>query len=169
MNSVTAEINGVRRTFLARDRDLLADILRDELGLTGTKIGCSQGVCGSCTILMDGVAVRSCLLLARQAEGAQITTIEGIAPEAGALHPVQAAFWEEHGLQCGFCTPGFVISVLQLLDEVPDPTEVQIREHLSGNICRCTGYQNIVAAVKDASVRLRNGEVQVRLREIGHG
>jgi carbon-monoxide dehydrogenase small subunit len=161
--SIELTVNGEQRSAVVRGRDLLVDMLRDALGLTGTKIGCSHGVCGSCTIQFDGRPVRSCLLLAAQADGATITTVEGLAPAPGTLHPVQAAFWEEHGLQCGFCTPGFLITVTDLLGRNPDPDETEIREALSGNICRCTGFQSIVAAVQQASRRLRSGETQVPL------
>jgi len=133
----------------------LADFLRDELGLTGTHLGCEHGVCGACTILLDGRSVRSCLLFAVQAEGHELTTVEGLEREDGSLHPVQEAFSEAHGLQCGFCTPGFLLSVVELLDRHPDPDEALIRTWLSGNLCRCTGYQNIVEAVKLAAARLR--------------
>jgi carbon-monoxide dehydrogenase small subunit len=135
----------------------LADFLRDELGLTGTHLGCEHGVCGACTILMDGRSVRSCLLLAVQAEGHELLTVEGLEAPDGTLHPVQEAFSEAHGLQCGFCTPGFLMSVVELLRTHPDPSEEEIRTWLSGNICRCTGYQNIVEAVKLAATRAREG------------
>jgi aerobic-type carbon monoxide dehydrogenase small subunit (CoxS/CutS family) len=136
----------------------LADFLRDELDLTGTHLGCEHGVCGACTILMDGHAVRSCLLLAVQAEGHQLQTVEGMAAEDGTLHPIQEAFAEEHALQCGFCTPGFIMAIAEYLDEEPDPQEADIRKRLSGNLCRCTGYQNIVKAVTNAAARVREKE-----------
>jgi carbon-monoxide dehydrogenase small subunit len=139
----------------AEPRMTLADFLRDQLGLTGTHLGCEHGVCGACTILLDGRSVRSCLLLAVQAEGHELTTVEGLAAADGALHPIQEAFSEHHGLQCGFCTPGFLMSVCELLADNPSPTEGEIREHLSGNLCRCTGYQNIVEAVLAAAGQLR--------------
>ncbi len=137
-------------------RLLLSDFLRHELELTGTHVGCEHGVCGACTVLLNGEAVRSCLMLAVQADGQEITTVEGMAsPEqAGALHPLQAAFKEAHGLQCGFCTPGFLMTLIPFLQENPDPTEAEIRQALSGNICRCTGYQNIVKAVRIAAERI---------------
>jgi carbon-monoxide dehydrogenase small subunit len=134
----------------------LADFLREQLGLTGTKLGCEHGVCGSCTVLWDGAAVRSCLVLAAQADGANLTTIEGLAT-GEAMHPVQQAFWEHHGLQCGFCTPGMVLTAVALLEENPAPSEEEIREALSGNLCRCTGYQNIVRAVRAAAEQMQAG------------
>jgi carbon-monoxide dehydrogenase small subunit len=133
----------------------LADFLRDELGLTGTHVGCEHGVCGACTVVMDGRTVRSCLLLAVQAEGHELTTVEGLAASGDALHPVQRAFHETHALQCGFCTPGFLLSAVELLDLNPAPTEAVVRAWLSGNLCRCTGYQNIVEAVLLAASRMR--------------
>jgi carbon-monoxide dehydrogenase small subunit len=144
-------VNGRTLRGLAEPRTTLADFLRDQLGLTGTHLGCEHGVCGACTILLDGRSVRSCLLLAVQAEGHELTTVEGLAAEDGSLHPVQEAFSEHHGLQCGFCTPGFLMSACELLADNPSPTEREIREHLSGNLCRCTGYQNIVEAVRAAA------------------
>ena len=132
-------------------RRTLADFLREECALTGTHLGCEHGVCGACTVLLDGEAVRSCLLFAVQADGAEVTTIEGLGGPDGALSPVQDAFREEHGLQCGFCTPGFVVSVTALLAENPRPSEPEIREALSGNLCRCTGYQGIIRAVQRAA------------------
>jgi carbon-monoxide dehydrogenase small subunit len=147
-------VNGERRRGRAEGRLTLADFLREQCGLTGTHLGCEHGVCGACTVMVDGRAVRSCLIFAVQADGADITTIEGIADADGTLSVVQQAFRDEHGLQCGFCTPGFVISVHALLDANPDPTDQEIREGLSGNLCRCTGYQGIVAAVKTAARRM---------------
>ena len=144
-------VNGEQHRGRAEPRMTLADFLRDELGLTGTHLGCEHGVCGACTILLDGRTVRSCLMLAVQAEGAELTTVEGLAPPDGPLHPIQEAFSEKHGLQCGFCTPGFLMTVDELLRDDPDPSEETIRSRLSGNICRCTGYQNIVAAVRHAA------------------
>ena len=129
----------------------LADFLRERCQLTGTHLGCEHGVCGACTVLLDGEAVRSCLIFAVQADGAEVVTVEGIAAPDGELSPVQAAFREHHGLQCGFCTPGFVISVTAFLRDNPDPTDEQIRDALSGNLCRCTGYQGILAAVRAAA------------------
>ncbi|HXF74211.1 MAG TPA: (2Fe-2S)-binding protein [Actinomycetota bacterium] len=152
---IVLRVNGRELAGEAEPRMTLADFLRDELGLTGTHLGCEHGVCGACTILMDGRSVRSCLLLAVQAEGHDLTTVEGLEGEDGSLHPVQEAFSEAHGLQCGFCTPGFLLSVVELLGRHPDPDEALIRTWLSGNLCRCTGYQNIVEAVKLAAARLR--------------
>lgn len=149
---ITVQVNGQTVSAEVEPRMTLADFLRDELGLTGTKLGCEHGVCGSCTVLVDGAAVRSCLVLAVQADGATITTIEGLAADGG-LHPVQQAFWESHALQCGFCTPGMVLTAVALLAEHPHPSEAEIREALSGNLCRCTGYQNIVRAVQLAAER----------------
>ena len=148
-------VNGRRLRGQAEPRTTLADFLRDQLGLTGTHLGCEHGVCGACTILLDGRSVRSCLLLAVQAEGHELTTVEGLAAADGSLHPIQEAFSQHHALQCGFCTPGFLMSVCELLADDPAPTEREIREHLSGNLCRCTGYQNIVEAVQAAARRLR--------------
>ncbi len=137
-------------------RLLLSDFLRHELELTGTHVGCEHGVCGACTILLNGEAVRSCLMLAVQADGQEITTVEGLGlpGQGGVLHQLQAAFKEAHGLQCGFCTPGFLMTLIPFLKENPDPTEAEIRQALSGNICRCTGYQNIVKAVRIAAERI---------------
>jgi carbon-monoxide dehydrogenase small subunit len=131
-------------------RQLLADFLRDELRLTGTHLGCEHGVCGACTVLLDGSSVRSCLLLAVQADGASIETVEGLA-QGDELHPIQEAFWAEHALQCGFCTPGFLMTAVELLRENPDPTEDEVRHAISGNLCRCTGYVNIIKAVRTAA------------------
>lgn len=153
---ITVTVNGRRISAVVEPRMTLADFLREELGLTGTKLGCEHGVCGSCTVLWDGAAVRSCLVLAAQADGAKITTIEGLATD-GTLHPVQQAFWEAHALQCGFCTPGMVLTAVALLAENPNPSEEEIREALSGNLCRCTGYQNIVRAVQLAARHERAG------------
>ena len=132
-------------------RLLLSDFLRHQLGLTGTHVGCEHGVCGACTVLLDGAAVRSCLLLAVQADGARITTVEGLARDGEPLHPVQEAFRETHGLQCGFCTPGILLSAVELLRDTPHPDDATIRRGLAGNLCRCTGYQNIVRAVRRAA------------------
>ncbi|MCY4081211.1 MAG: (2Fe-2S)-binding protein [Caldilineaceae bacterium] len=129
-------------------RLLLSDFLRHELGLTGTHVGCEHGVCGACTVLLDGEAVRSCLLFAVQADGRDVSTVEGLDGGTQALHPIQHGFWERHGLQCGFCTPGILMSLVPFLEENPNPTEEEIRDLLSGNICRCTGYQKIVEAVQ---------------------
>jgi len=146
-------VNGVRHERAVEPRLLLSDFLRHELGLTGTHVGCEHGVCGACTVLLDGDAVRSCLILAVQADGHELVTVEGLAPPGGGdeLHPLQAAFREAHGLQCGFCTPGFLMTLVPFLREHPHPSEPEIREALSGHLCRCTGYQGIVAAVKLAA------------------
>ena len=143
---VTVEVNGAERTAEAEDRTLLVFFLRDQLGLTGTKVGCDTSSCGACTVLVDGQSVKSCTVLAAQVDGAAITTIEGVA-RGGDLHPVQAAFREHHGLQCGYCTPGMVMAAISLLDELDEVTETTVREGLEGNLCRCTGYHNIVKAV----------------------
>ena len=145
---VTINVNGVRQTASVEARKLLVHLLRDDLGLTGTHVGCDTSQCGACTVDIDGQAVKSCTVLAVMAEGSSITTIEGLAPGGGALHPIQAAFHEHHALQCGFCTPGMIMSVRHLLRQNPDPTESEIRHSLAGNICRCTGYTNIVRAVE---------------------
>jgi aerobic carbon-monoxide dehydrogenase small subunit len=150
---VVFAINGGRVEFRVEPRRTLADAIRDELGLTGTHLGCEHGVCGACTILLDGQPARSCLMLAVQADGAEVTTIEGLA-QGGQPHPIQQAMREAHGFQCGFCTPGFLMSAVALLAENPAPTRDQIRAELSGNLCRCTGYQSIIDGVEIA-VRLR--------------
>jgi len=134
-------------------RRTLADFLRDDLELTGTHLGCEHGVCGACTIVVDGAAVRSCLLFAAQVNGSEILTVEGLAT-GDKLHPIQEAFWEHHGLQCGFCTPGFLMTLLCFLRENPDPTETEVREAIAGNLCRCTGYKNIVTAALAAAQKL---------------
>jgi len=154
--AISLTVNGQPVTAEVEPRMTLADFLRDQLGLTGTKLGCEHGICGSCTVLWDGAAVRSCLALAAQADGATITTIEGLVADS-TLHPVQQAFWDEHALQCGFCTPGMVLTAVALLQENPNPSEAEIRETLSGNLCRCTGYQNIVRAVRVAAERIQSG------------
>ncbi len=150
---VSITVNGVQRKHPVEARLLLVHFLRETLGLTGTNIGCDTSQCGSCTVLMEGKAVKSCTVLAVQANGAKVTTIEGLAKN-GKLHPLQEAFWDNHGLQCGFCTPGMIMTACDLLEKTPHPTDAQIRVGLEGNLCRCTGYQNIVAAVKDAAGRL---------------
>ncbi|MFM0045604.1 (2Fe-2S)-binding protein [Paraburkholderia sediminicola] len=147
---IAITVNGQARSGVAEPRTLLSDFLRYELGLTGVHVGCEHGVCGACTVLLDGVTVRSCLLFAVQAEGHELTTVEGLA-EAGQLHPVQDAFRRKHGLQCGFCTPGMVLTAVDLLRRQPVQTEQSVREGMSGNLCRCTGYDGIVAAVLDAA------------------
>jgi len=153
---VTLRVNGQSRVVEVEPRALLALVLRDELNLTGTHIGCDTSQCGACTVHIDGKAVKSCTTLAVQAEGSEITTIEGLA-SGDALHPMQTAFWEKHGLQCGFCTPGMIMTAVEFLSTNPDPTDEEIRHAIEGNYCRCTGYQNIVAAIKAAAVTLRAG------------
>jgi len=148
--SITLDVNGVTRTAEVEPRDLLVYVLRDQLDLTGTHVGCDTSQCGACTVHMDGRAVKSCTVLALQAEGHAITTIEGLKRDGG-LHPLQQAFWEKHGLQCGFCTPGMIMTAADLLATNPKPTEAEIRHALAGNLCRCTGYQNIVAAIQAAA------------------
>jgi carbon-monoxide dehydrogenase small subunit len=148
--SVRLKVNGVEHHLEVEPRLLLVHALRDRLGLTGTHVGCDTSNCGACTIHLDGAAVKSCTVLAVQADGAEITTIEGLGSE-GALHPVQEAFWNDHALQCGFCTPGMIMAAAALLADNPDPTETEVRHGLEGNLCRCTGYHNIVKAVLDAA------------------
>ena len=150
MIPVAITVNGVRREADVEPRTLLVDFLRDDLDLTGTKIACDTSVCGACTIHLDGKAVKSCTVLAVQANGAEVTTIEGLA-ENGDLHAVQEAFHEQHGLQCGFCTPGMVMATVALLEQTPNPSDEEIRHGLEGNLCRCTGYENIVRAVREAA------------------
>jgi carbon-monoxide dehydrogenase small subunit len=150
--SITLDVNGTARTTQVEPRDLLAYVLRDRLDLTGTHIGCDTSQCGACTVLIDGRAVKSCTVLAVQAEGRKITTIEGLNGGGDArLHPLQQAFWEKHGLQCGFCTPGVIMTAVDLLSQNPNPSEGDIRHAIEGNLCRCTGYQNIVAAIQTAA------------------
>jgi aerobic-type carbon monoxide dehydrogenase small subunit (CoxS/CutS family) len=155
VRDVALTVNGEARTARMPVRRTLADMLRHDLGLTGTHLGCEHGVCGACTVLMDGAAVRSCLTLAVQADGAEVRTIEGLAPDDATLHPLQAAFARHHALQCGYCTPGILTTLLQLLAETPDPTEQEVRIAISGNLCRCTGYAPIVAATLEAAAVLR--------------
>ncbi len=150
LRTVRLRVNGREYEGTCEPRKLLVDFIREDLRLTGTHVGCEHGVCGACTILMDGRTVRSCLLFAVQADGAELMTVEGLA-QNGELHPIQQAFWDQHGLQCGFCTPGFLITVYEFLQRNPQPTEAQIREALAGNLCRCTGYVNIVRAVQQAA------------------
>ncbi len=162
--TVRVTVNGVAREGLAEPRTSLADFLRDTLDLTGTHVGCEHGVCGACTVLWDGDPVRSCLLLAVQAEGAALTTVEGLAPDAAiapgdapSLHPIQEAFWAAHGLQCGFCTPGLLLTAHALLRDNPAPTDEEIREAISGNLCRCTGYHFVVEAISRAARAMSGG------------
>ena len=157
MRQVTLTVNGRRRSAEVEDRDLLVDLLREKLRLTGTHIGCDTSQCGACTVLLNGAAVKSCSLFAAQADGARVTTIEGLA-KGDTLHPIQQAFHEEHGLQCGFCTPGMVMLLHEFLRRNPDPTEHEVRAALSGNMCRCTGYQNIVASALHAARTMRGAE-----------
>jgi carbon-monoxide dehydrogenase small subunit len=151
LHPVTTTVNGQRYTRQVEARLLLSDFIRHELGLTGTHVGCEHGVCGACTILVDGVAMRSCLMLAVQANGRELATVEGLAPGPDRLNPLQQAFRAAHGLQCGFCTPGILMTMTAFLKENTSPTESEVREALSGNLCRCTGYQNIVDAVLSVS------------------
>jgi aerobic carbon-monoxide dehydrogenase small subunit len=152
--AVRLRVNGRERVESVPPRLLLSDFLRYRLGLTGTHVGCEHGVCGACTVQLDGAPVRSCLMLAVQADGAELMTVEGLAPGPDRLHPVQEAFRQEHGLQCGFCTPGFLMTVTAFLRDHPTPSDQEIRRELAGHLCRCTGYQNIVRAVRRASVLL---------------
>jgi aerobic carbon-monoxide dehydrogenase small subunit len=154
IQTVTVSVNGEPRSADIEPRLLLARFLRDTLGLTGTHIGCDTSNCGACTVLLDGVPVKSCTVLAVQADGREVKTVEGLETAEG-LHPMQAAFHEQHGLQCGFCTPGMMLTAIALLEENPDPSDDEIRWALSGNICRCTGYQNIVKAVRQAATTMR--------------
>jgi len=154
-HAINVTINGQTYQREVEPRLLLSDFLRHELGLTGTHVGCEHGVCGACTILFDGQPIRSCLTLAVQTDGHQITTVEGLAESADDMHPLQNAFWEAHGLQCGFCTPGFLMTLVPFLEENENPSEEEIRRAISGNLCRCTGYQHIVDAVKLAAEKMR--------------
>ncbi len=149
--AVTVKVNGMPCRHIVEARLTLADFLRERCGLTGTHLGCEHGVCGACTVLLDGDAVRACLVFAVQADGREVTTVEGLSAADGSLSALQLAFRENHGLQCGFCTPGFVVSATALLRDNPHPTDEQIRQGLSGNLCRCTGYQGIIAAVRAAA------------------
>ena len=155
VRQIRVTVNGKPYTRSAESRMLLSDFLRHELGLTGTHVGCEHGVCGACTIRFDGVPARSCLMFAVQANGHAIATVEGLATDRAKLHPLQEAFRDAHGLQCGYCTPGILMTMQAFLERNPDPSEAQIREALSGNLCRCTGYQQIVAAVRLAAERMR--------------
>ena len=152
---ITVTVNKAPYTRTVETRLTLADFLRHEIGLTGTHLGCEHGVCGACTVLLEGRTARSCLMLAVQADGANILTVEGIAPNETELHPLQQAFQDNHGLQCGFCTPGMLTTLIEFLRDNPDPTEAEVREAISGNLCRCTGYQGIVDAALDAAKRMR--------------
>ena len=159
LHEVALTVNGVETRALTGVRVSLADFLRDTLGLTGTHLGCEHGVCGACTVLLDGMAVRSCLVLAVQARGRQVDTVEGLASADGRLHPIQETFARHHALQCGFCTPGLLATVIEYLAESPEGTEAEVRQRLAGNLCRCTGYQNIVDAVMELAER-GGGETQ---------
>ena len=150
MKRIALTVNGASHEAEVEPRELLVFFLRDRLGLTGTNVGCDTSSCGACTVLLDGESVKSCTVLAAQADGAQVTTIEGMASN-GDLHPMQEAFWEHHGLQCGYCTPGMIMAGVDLIKNNPDPTEEEVREALAGNLCRCTGYHNIVKAVMSAA------------------
>ena len=154
---VSVDVNGTAYTRDVEPRTLLVHFLREDLGLTGTHVGCESAYCGACTVIVDGKTVKSCNMLAVQADGSTVRTIEGIASN-GDLHPVQEGFWERHGLQCGFCTPGMIVSSVALLEENDNPSEAEIRHHLEGNLCRCTGYHNIVQSVQYAAARLRGEE-----------
>lgn len=154
--NVTMTVNGQSVTRDVEPRTLLVHFLRDHLGLTGTNIGCDTSQCGACTVHLDGLAVKSCTVLAVQADGSEITTIEGLARN-GQLHPMQQAFWDEHGLQCGYCTPGMIMASVKLVENNPNPSPADIRHGLEGNLCRCTGYQNIVHAVQTAAAEMRGG------------
>ena len=158
IRSILVKVNGVTYRGVVEPRKLLVDFLREDLGLTGTHIGCEHGACGACTILLDGQAVRSCILFAIQADGAELTTVEGLA-QGAVLHPLQEAFWENHALQCGFCTPGMLMTSYAFLKENPDPTPEEIRVGIAGNICRCTGYQNIVKAIGAAAAKMNKVEI----------
>jgi carbon-monoxide dehydrogenase small subunit len=160
---ITVTVNGTRYEETVPVRVTLADFIRHQLGLTGTRLGCEHGVCGACTILLDGRSARSCLMLAVQADGHEILTVEGIAPNSETLHPLQEAFRDNHGLQCGFCTPGILTTLIEFLRDNPNPTEEEVRIGISGNLCRCTGYQNIVISALDAAKRLRGeGKLEPR-------
>jgi aerobic carbon-monoxide dehydrogenase small subunit len=148
---VRVTVNGLEQEALVEPRRLLVDFLREDLGLTGTHIGCEHGVCGACTVLIDGQSVRACLMFAIQAHGRSVMTVEGLAAPDGSLHPIQQAFWEQHGLQCGFCTPGFLMTTYELLQSNAAPSDDETRAAISGNLCRCTGYQNIVRSVRAAA------------------
>ena len=157
--AVSMTINGEQYEGLVEPRKLLVDFIREDAGLTGTHIGCEHGVCGACTVLVEGETVRTCLALAIQAEGKQLWTVEGLA-EKGNLSPLQNAFWENHGLQCGFCTPGILMTAVELLRDNPSPSDREIREGISGNLCRCTGYKNIVKSIDAAAKKYQAGEVE---------
>ena len=154
LHPITLTVNGREYTVAVEPRRLLVDVLRDDFGLTGTHIGCEHGVCGTCTVLLDGASIRSCITLAVQADGSEIRTVEGLA-DGARLHPLQEEFWDKQGLQCGYCTPGMLMRACELLEQTPDPTAEQVREGIASNLCRCTGYQYIVEAVLAAAPRMR--------------
>ncbi|HET7871470.1 MAG TPA: (2Fe-2S)-binding protein [Terriglobales bacterium] len=158
MKKISVTVNGTTHQSELEPRMLLVHYLRDVLGLTGPHVGCETSLCGACTVMVDGQAVKSCTMLAAQADGATVTTIEGLA-QSGELHPVQQAFWEHHGLQCGYCTPGMIMATAQILQRNPDPSEEEIRHGLEGNLCRCTGYQHIVQAVQCAAKKMKSKSV----------
>ena len=158
MSTIKLTVNGKAVSADVEDRTLLVNLLRDHLNLTGTHVGCDTSQCGACVVEVDGKSVKSCTMLAVQAEGAQIKTIEGMATD-GKLHPIQDGFWEKHGLQCGFCTPGMIMSAAQMIERYPKPTEEQIRHQLEGNLCRCTGYHNIVKAILAAAPAMKSAGV----------
>ncbi len=160
MKTVEINVNGIERRQEVEPRTLLVHFLRDLCGLTGTHVGCETSLCGACTVLLDGRAVKSCTLLAVQADGRSVTTVEGLAQD-GKLHAIQESFWEEHGLQCGFCTPGMIMCAHDLISHSAAPSEQEIREGIGGNLCRCTGYQNIVAAVRSASHKMATRKAAV--------
>ena len=153
---ISLVVNGVQRELDVEPRRLLVQAIREDLNLTGTHVGCDTSQCGACTVSLDGRAIKSCTMLAVQADGSNVTTIEGLASD-GELHPLQSAFWEKHGLQCGFCTPGMIMVATDLLARTPDPTDAEIRAAIEGNYCRCTGYHNIVAAIREAASTIRSG------------
>lgn len=165
---VALVVNGTAHTVEVEPRRLLVQLLREDLGLTGTHVGCDTSQCGACTVLVDGRAMKSCTMLAVQVDGSSVTTIEGLATD-GQLHPLQNAFWENHGLQCGFCTPGMIMTAVDLLAQTPDPSDEQIRSGLEGNYCRCTGYHNIVAAIRAAAPELRAAAPELRAASSAEG
>jgi carbon-monoxide dehydrogenase small subunit len=165
MSQIEIEVNGVSRSLDVEPRTLLVHALREKLGLTGTHVGCDTSSCGACTVLVDGASAKSCTLFAVQADGAKVTTIEGIGVHES-LHPMQEAFWEKHGLQCGYCTPGMIVSAIDLLQRNPNPSDDEIRAGLEGNLCRCTGYENIVRAVRSAAEALRAHTPQHGVKEL---
>ena len=156
LHQIRVSVNGVVRANTVEARLLLSDYLRHELGLTGTHVGCEHGVCGACTVLLDGQPVRSCLIFAVQADGREVGTVEGMSPGPDRMHPLQEAFWNKHALQCGFCTPGFLMTLLPYLEATPNPSAAEVRQAISGNLCRCTGYQHIVEAVLAAAEHMRS-------------